>query len=76
MYSQTVIPAKAGIQGLGASFDKLRACPGLDPGTNDSSVYIPLSAHKGRGNFAPVLSRPDREWVMVTKGQESDNFDT
>ena len=45
MYSQTVIPAKAGthevarrsaIQGLGASFDKLR--------TNDLSVYTPLSA--------------------------------
>ena len=32
MYSQTVIPAKAGIQGLGMSLDKLRACPGLDTG--------------------------------------------
>ena len=34
MYSQTVIPEKAGIQGLGVSFDKLR--------TNELSVYIPL----------------------------------
>ena len=42
MYSQTVIPAKAGIQGMGASFDKLRACPGLDPVTNGLSVNLPL----------------------------------
>ena len=34
-YTQTVIPAKAGIQGLGVSFDRLRDCPGLDPGTNE-----------------------------------------
>ena len=40
--AHTVIPAKAGIQGMGASFDKLRACPGLDPGTNELSIYIPL----------------------------------
>ena len=41
-YSQTVIPAKAGIQGLGVSFNKLRACPELDPGTNELSIYLPL----------------------------------
>ena len=41
-YLQVVIPAKAGIQGLGPSFDRLRACPGLDPGTNGLSVYLPL----------------------------------
>ena len=29
-----VIPAKAGIQGMGVSFDKLR--------TNELSVYLPL----------------------------------
>ena len=35
-YSQIVIPAKAGIQGMGVSFDKLR--------TNVLSVYLPLSS--------------------------------
>ncbi len=33
-YSQIVIPAEAGIQGIGVSFDKLR--------TNALSVYLPL----------------------------------
>ena len=33
---QSVNPAKAGIQGMGMSFDKLR--------TNELSVYLPLSA--------------------------------
>ena len=33
-YSQTVIPAKVGIQGPGVSFDKLR--------TNELSVYLLL----------------------------------
>ena len=47
MYSQTVIPAKAGIQGLGASFDEFR--------TNDLSVYIPLSALRERGHPIPQL---------------------
>ena len=32
--SQIVIPAEAGIQGIGVSFDKLR--------TNELSVYLPL----------------------------------
>ncbi len=39
LYSQTVVPAKAGTQGIGVSFDKLRACPGLDPVTNGLSAY-------------------------------------
>ena len=38
-YLLTVIPAKAGIQGLGASFDKLR--------TNELLVYLLLSAPSG-----------------------------
>ena len=36
--SQFVVPAKAGTQWLGMSFDKLRACPGLDPGTNELTI--------------------------------------
>ena len=40
-YSQIVIPAEAGIQGLGASFDKLR--------TNELLVYLPLSPPSVRG---------------------------
>ena len=47
MYLHIVIPAKAGIQRW-ASFDKLRACPGLDPGTNVLLAYIPLSALRER----------------------------
>ena len=35
------IPAEAGIQ-VGVSFDKLRACAGLDPVTNELSAYLPL----------------------------------
>ena len=31
-----------------APFDGLRACPGLDPGTNELLVYLPLSVPTGR----------------------------
>ena len=34
---ESVIPAKAGIQGMGVSFDKLR--------TNELLVYLPLNTH-------------------------------
>ena len=34
---------------VGLSFDKLRACAGLDPVTNDLSVYIPLSECRPKG---------------------------
>ena len=41
-----VAPEKAGTQGMGVSFDKLR--------TNELSVYLPLSAPSGRGGQAKV----------------------
>ena len=34
-------PRKRKSKGWGLSFDKLRACAGLDPVTNELSAYIP-----------------------------------